>query len=128
MQMVPEATPPSWIATDDVGQVASNSTDVGMGNTRREINSFEGQPDAKDRECADCQRLRTLLYEEQRKPHVFHSECVQCQRRREARIRDAKQSLHYRMYSGELAGSKYLLAALAAKKKRRSTIASYKQV
>ena len=101
MQMVPEATPPSWIATDDVGQVASNSTDVGMGNTRREINSFEGQPDAKDRECADCQRLRTLLYEEQRKPHVFHSECVQCQRRREARIRDAKQSLHYRMYSGE---------------------------
>ena len=60
-----------------------------------------------------------------RKPHVF-LECVQCQIRREARRRYAKQSLHYRMYSGESAGSSYLLAALAAKKKMCST--SYKQV
>ena len=59
------------------------------------------------------------------KPHVF-LECVQCQIRREARRRYAKQSLHYRMYSGESAGSSYLLAALAAKKKMYST--SYEQV
>lgn len=120
-QTVPDPTP-SRIATD--------GNDVGAGSTRRDINSFEGQPgsDDKDRQCAECQRLRTLLYKEQRKPSVFHSECVQCQSRREARIRDAKQSLQYRMFSGESVGSRYLLAALAAKKKVCPTTASYKQV
>lgn len=51
------------------------------------------------------------------KKHVFHSECVQCQRRKQTKIMDAKQSLHFRMYSGESPGSRYLLAALAAKTK-----------
>ena len=40
---------------------------------------------------------------------------------------DAKQSLQYRMYSGESVGSRYLLAALAAKKKMHRTTSS-KQV
>ena len=112
--------PPSPSATEVVRQDARDSTDVGKGNTKRESNVFEEQSDSvcKDRECADCQRLRTLLYEEQCKPRASHSECVQCQSRREARIMEAKQSLHYRMYSGESVGSRCFLAALAAKKKK----------
>ena len=73
--------PPSPIATEVVHQDARDSTDVVKGNTKQESNVLEEQSDCicKDRECADCQRLRTLLYEEQHKPRVFHSECIQCQ-------------------------------------------------
>lgn len=84
--------------------------------------------DIKHRECGECQQLRGRLYEEQQKPRVFHSECVQCQSKREAKIMDAKQSLHYMMYSGESFGSRYLLAALAAKKMSVIATTSSKQM
>ena len=121
-RIVSPPDPPSPIATEVV-HYAKDSTDSVKGNTDRESSVLEEQSGSvcKDRECTDCQRLRTLLYEEQRKPRVFHTECVQCQKRREAKIMEAKQSLHYRMYSGESAGSRYFLAALATKKKRSTT-------
>ena len=56
--------PPSPIATEVVYQ-----------DTRLESKSAS---DGEDRECGESQRLRILLYEEQREPHVSHSECIQC--------------------------------------------------
>ena len=111
--------PPSPIATEVVYQ-----------DTRQEsklCSEKQTASDGEDRECGESQRLRILLYEEQREPHVSHSECIQCQSKREAKIVDAKQSLQYRMYSGESVGSRYLLAALAANKKMHRTTSS-KQV
>ena len=122
--------PPSPIATEVVYRDGSNSTDVRKENTRQEsklCGKKQSASDGEDRECGECQRLHILLYEEQRRPRVFHSECIQCQRKREAKIVDAKQSLQYRMYSGESLGSRCLLAALAAKKKMHRTTSS-KQV
>ena len=63
-----------------------------------------------------CQCLHTLLYQKQCKPCVFHFECVQCKSKRQAKTVKARQSLCYMMYSGESARSRYLYAALSAKK------------
>ena len=69
--------------------------------------------DVEDKECTNYQRLRTLLYQEQCKPRVFHLSVFSAKAKGKQTV-EARQSLCYRMYSGESAGSRYLLATLAA--------------
>lgn len=109
----------------------ADTLDCRQGETGGEINPGESTEANNDgsRKCTDCQRLRELLYVEQRlrKARVYYSECVPCQRKRQAVTGDAKQSLQGRMLSGETFGSRYLLAALAAKK-RTSRVSTSKQL
>ena len=110
--------PPSPIATElEVARKDCSSEQVDAKGERSYFPE-EHARDVEDKECTNCQRLCTLLYQEQCKPRVFHSECVQCKSKRQAKTVKARQSLYYRMYSGESAGSRYLLAALAAKKNK----------
>ena len=106
--------PPSPNATEP--EVPRKACSSGQVDAKVERSYFpeEHATDVEDKECTNCQLLRTLLYQEQCKPRVFHSECVQCKSKRQAKTIEARQSLYYRMYSGESAGSRYLLAALAA--------------
>ena len=113
-QMPIAQRPPSPIAQEL--EVTRKACSSGQVDAKVEHSYFpeEHATDVEDKECTNCQRLRTLLYQEQCKPRVFHSECVQCKSKRQAKTIEARQSLYYRMYSGESAGSRYLLAALAA--------------
>lgn len=117
-QMPIAQRPPSPIATElEVARKDCSSEQVDAKGERSYFPE-EHARDVEDKECTNCQRLCTLLYQEQCKPRVFHSECVQCKSKRQAKTVKARQSLYYRMYSGESAGSRYLLAALAAKKNK----------
>lgn len=62
----------------------------------------------------DYQRLRQLL-----KLRLLRSHCIHCENKRQERILTAQQSLKQRMFSGETVGSRCLLAAIAARKKRK---------
>lgn len=116
--LVHEQLCPPLIADDSIRDSNSYSTGLGQATRRVAINLFQEEPakTCEKKECTDCQRLRKLLFKEQCKPPVFMSECEQCERRRKAKIEDAKQSLYYRMQSGESVGLRYFLASLAAKK------------
>lgn len=61
---------------------------------------------------AECDRVREMLYEEQRKPRHIYQECARCMQRRQLKAELARQSLHARMFSGESFGSRQLLASL----------------
>lgn len=61
---------------------------------------------------ANYDRVRQMLYEEQRKPRNVYLECVTCVNRRSRKAELARQSLHARMFSGDSVGSRQLLAAL----------------
>ena len=61
---------------------------------------------------AECDRIREMLYEEQRKPKHIYLKCARCVQRRQLKAELARQSLHARMFSGESFGSRQLLASL----------------
>ena len=127
-QMPIAQRPPSPIATElEVARKDCSSGHIDAKGERSYLPE-EHAGDVEDRECSNCQRLRTLLYQEQCKPSVFHSECVQCKSKRQAKTVKARQSLYYKMYSGESAGSRQLLAALAAKKNKVRHTATSKNV
>ena len=121
-QMPITQRPPSPIAQElEVTRKACSSGQVDA-KVERSYFPEEHATDVEDKECTNCQRLRTLLYQEQCKPRVFHSECVQCKSKRQAKTVKARQSLYYMLYSGESARSRYLYAALSAKKHKKFAI------
>jgi len=61
---------------------------------------------------ANYDRVRQMLYEEQRKPRNIYLECATCMQRRSRKAELARQSLRARMFSGDSVGSRQLLAAL----------------
>ena len=121
-QMPIAQRPPSPNATEPKVPRKDCSSGQVDANGERSYFPEEHARDVEDKECTNCQCLHTLLYQEQCKPRVFHSECVQCKSKRQAKTVKARQSLCYMMYSGESARSRYLYAALSAKKHKKFAI------
>ena len=84
-QMPIPQRPPSPIATEL--EVARKDCSSGQVDAKGEHSYFpeEHSRDVEDKECTNCQCLCTLLYQEQCKPRVFHSEGVQCKSKRQAK-------------------------------------------
>lgn len=90
--------------------------------------SYDGQltssQQATEKMKTDYQRLRELLYMEQRRPRIFEKECYRCMRRRNAELAKATNSMREMMFSGKTFGSRYLIAALKKNKMHKGWIVS----
>ena len=95
-------------ALDRVGDeaLADRSADELLNASQRAIEPLK----------ADYERLRKLLYMEQRRPRVFEKDCIKCLRRKNAKLAAATNTLRTMMFSGKTFGSRYLLAALKRNK------------
>lgn len=95
------------------GQLDSNSGGCDLDSA---VDEKERDADRKVLKAvkADCQRLREMLYYEQRLPKYIQVDCLECLRRRQV----AHESLKTRMFSGTSFGSRYLLAALKNKQQQ----------
>ena len=87
---------------------------------RSEDRKLRAIQQASEQMKSDYERLRKLLYMEQRRPRIFEKDCTQCLRR-SAKLAAAMNTLHTMMFSGKSFGSRYLLAALKRDRNTRNS-------